>query len=253
VTAYLDPTNSSAQPVFCFHHAGGGSSLYQGWDRALNPVASAWPVLLPGRERRAREQRFVEIDALVADLDHQLGVFLSGPHVFFGHSMGALVAYRLACHRRDAGKSLPRALIVSAYPAPHLPAPFPPVDGIDDDQLAQVIEGIGGGAPDLPARWRDEMLAVARDDLRLCESHADSRQPPLGCPIHVFGGDVDPLVGTQELRAWEQHSDAEVDVHVLPGGHFYLRDAPEVMLRELRRLVRRYAEPRPVRWESSIW
>jgi surfactin synthase thioesterase subunit len=61
------------------------------------------------------------------------------------------------------------------------------------------------------------------------------------------------LVGTEELRAWGQHSEAAVDVQVLPGGHFYLRDAPEVMLRELRPLVRRYAEPRPVRWESSIW
>ena len=53
------PAHSTCLPrLFCFHHAGGGSSLYQHWHRALSPHASVWPVLLPGRERRMREPRF---------------------------------------------------------------------------------------------------------------------------------------------------------------------------------------------------
>lgn len=239
--------------MFCFHHAGGGSSLYQNWERALTPGASVWPILLPGRERRMREPRFVSIDELVADLDQQLGPYLGMPHVFFGHSMGALVAYRLACYRRDRGAALPRALLLSAYPAPHLPSPFPPVDHLPDDQLAQLIEGIGGLAADLPPEWQTELLAVVRDDLRLCESHADTGEAPLACPIHLFGGDADPLVDSKDLSAWDRHTTEPVEISILSGAHFYLRDGPEPLLRELRPLLRRYTEHRAARWESGIW
>ncbi len=254
MTAYLEPSESSAPPLFCFHHAGGGSSLYQSWQRALNPRVSVWPVLLPGRERRMREERFVSLDELVADLDRELGVYLSAPHIFFGHSMGALIAYRLARYRRDRGASVPRALLLSAYPAPHLPSPFPPVDHLPDDQLAQVIEGIGGLAADLPPGWREELLGVARDDLRLCESQTDDDdEPPLDCPIHLFGGESDPLVDSEDLRAWDRHTTAPAEVHILRGDHFYLRDTPEPLFAELRPLLRRYAERRAARWESGIW
>lgn len=254
MSSYFDPpSESSAPPMFCFHHAGGGSSLYQNWERSLNPVASVWPILLPGRERRRREERFVSLDELVADLDRNLGPYLAMPHTFFGHSMGALVAYRLACHRVARGAPPPRALFVSGYPAPHLPSPFPPVDHLGDDQLAGVIEGIGGLEADLPAQWQAELVAVARDDLRLCESYLEAGEPPLACPIHAFGGDADPLVSSEDLSAWDRQTTESVEVHTLRGAHFYLRDKPEPLLQELRPLLRRYSERRAARWESGIW
>ena len=255
MTAYFDPpSESSAPPIFCFHHAGGGSSLYQNWERALAPVVSVWPVLLPGREKRMREPRFVSLDELVVDLDRELGPYLNAPHVFFGHSMGALVAYRLACHRQARGSSGPRALLLSAYPAPHLPPPFPSANHLDDDQLAQLAEGIGGLAADLPPEWRSELLAVVRDDLALCESQVEADEPPpLACPIHLFGGDADQLVGEEDLRAWQRHTTESIDIHILRGDHFYLRDAPQQLCGELKPLLRRFAERRPARWESGIW
>ena len=118
---------------------------------------------------------------------------------------------------------------------------------------AQLIEGIGGLEADLPPQWRAELIAVARDDLRLCESQADSGEAPLDCPIHLFGGDADPLVDSEDLRAWERHTTEGVEVTILRGDHFYLRDAPEPLMRELKPLVRRYAERRAARWESGIW
>jgi surfactin synthase thioesterase subunit len=241
--AYLDePGPPAALRLFCFHHAGGGSSLYRGWQRAVGPHISVCPVLLPGRERRAGQPRFTELDALVADLDAQLGDLLAEPHAFFGHSMGALVAYRLACHRRARGAILPRALLLSAYPAPHLAAPLPIVDHRDGHALAGLLAGIGG----LPAEvldWPDglaELLAVVRDDLRLCAGYRDLGEEPLPCPVHVFGSDADPVVSEQELWAWERHAAQPVEVRILSGDHFSIRDEPAQLMGLLRPLLRRY-------------
>jgi surfactin synthase thioesterase subunit len=228
--------------MFCFHHAGGGASLYRGWQRAVGPHVAVCPVLLPGREGRAAEPRFTELDALVADLDAQLGDLLAEPHVFFGHSMGALVAYRLACHRRAHGESLPRALLVSSYPAPHLAAPMPGVDDRDDAALIGLLTGTGGLAPEL-LDWPGgvtELLAVTRDDLRLCAGHRDPGEAPLPCPIHVFGSDGDALVSEQDLLAWDRHAPSPVEPCVLSGDHFYVRDDPAPLLGHVRALLRCY-------------
>ncbi|MDP1848691.1 MAG: alpha/beta fold hydrolase [Solirubrobacteraceae bacterium] len=236
------PARPAALRLFCFHHAGGGASLYRGWQRAIGPHVAVCPVLLPGREGRAAEPRFTQLDALVADLDAKLGDLLAEPHVCFGHSMGALVAYRLACHRRARGESLPRALLLSSYPAPHLAAPMPEVDERDDDALIGLLTGTGGLAPqvlDWPGGLT-ELLAVARDDLRLCAGHRDRGEAPLPCPIHVFGADADALVGEPDLRAWDRQAASPVDLHVLPGDHFFIRDDPAPLLEQVRWLLRRY-------------
>jgi surfactin synthase thioesterase subunit len=236
------PLRPAALRMFCFHHAGGGSALYRGWQRAVGPHVSVCPVLLPGRERRAGEPRFTELDALVADLDSRIGDVLAEPHVFFGHSMGALVAYRLACHRRTRGEILPLALLLSAYPAPHLAAPLSVVDHRDGPALTGFLSGIGG----LPAELLDwphalaELLAVVRDDLTLCAGHRDAGEEPLPCPMHVFGSDADPIVTEQDLEAWEQHAAQPIDLRILSGDHFSIRDEPEQLLGHLRPLLRRY-------------
>jgi surfactin synthase thioesterase subunit len=241
--AYLAaPARPAGLRMFCFHHAGGGASLYRGWQRAVGPHVAVCPVLLPGREGRAGEPRFTQLDALVEDLDAELGDLLAEPHVLFGHSMGALLAYRLACHRRARGAPLPRALLLSSYPAPHLAAPMPAVDERDDDALIALLTGTGGLAPEL-RDWPGgvtELLAVARDDLRLCADHRDRGEDPLPCPVHVFGAEADALVGEQDLRAWDQHARSPVELRVLSGDHFYLRDDPEPLLGHVRALLRRY-------------
>lgn len=248
MSGYLDPV-AAAQPeslrLFCFHHAGGGSSPYRGWQRALGPHIAVQPVLLPGRDRRGGEPRFSAIEPLLADLDARLDAHLAAPHVFFGHSMGALIAYRLASRRRDRGATLPAALIVSGCAAPHLPWPLPPVEALDDAALIRLLTDLGGlPAPilEVPALLT-AALPVIRDDLRVCADARHDESPPLPCPIHAFGGDADPLVGELDLTAWREHTTAPGAIRILPGDHFSLLDHPDPLFDQLRPLLRHYATP----------
>lgn len=248
MSGYLDPV-VAAEPeslrLFCFHHAGGGTSPYRGWQRALGPHIAVQPVLLPGRDRRGGEPRFSEIEPLLADLDAQLDAHLAAPHVFFGHSMGALIAYRLACRRRDRGAALPAALIVSGCAAPHLPWPLPPVEVLDDAALIRLLTDLGGlPAPmlEVPALLT-AALPVIRDDLRICADARNDGCPPLPCPVHAFGGDADPLVDELDLTAWSEHTTTPGAVRILPGDHFSLLDDPAPLFDQLRPLLRHYTTP----------
>lgn len=223
--------------LFCFHHAGGGPALYRGWDRLLGPHIDVDTVVLPGHEHRSAEPRFTDVESLVRQLDHELDD--SSPYAFFGHSMGALVAYRLACRRRGRGANMPRALCVSACSAPHLPPPLPPVDDLDDASLALLLGQIGG-LPTEVLSWQSmlaDVLAVARDDLLLCDSRLPGAELPLDIPIHAFGGDADPVVSDLDLAEWRECTTASFDQMVLPGGHFYLESAASDLLPRLRSLL----------------
>lgn len=124
--------------LFCFHHAGSGGLAFNSWDKALKPSVEVIPVEVANRERFAMLRQLVDV------VNAQLGSTLDQPHMFFGHSFGALLAYRLACVRAAHGSPLPRAVFLSAYAPPHLPPPLHVVDLLDDQQLATLLSDLGG-------------------------------------------------------------------------------------------------------------
>ncbi|WP_326658967.1 thioesterase II family protein [Streptomyces canus] len=244
MTAYL-PAGAeelAGTRLLCFHHAGGGASTFQEWQQELGPGVAVLPVLLPGRERRAGEQRFTRMDALVADLDRSLGPLLDeAPYAFYGHSMGAIVAYNLTLRRAARGRSLPFRLMVGAYPPPHLLAPITEALELTDDQLARWMVDIGGMSEVVLAYpdWVKAALDLLRDDLLVCQSHELPGDRPLACPIDVFAGADDPLLPLARVSGWAEHSTVNCRLHTMPGGHFFIQESSFVFLRTLASLLSR--------------
>lgn len=193
---------------------------FNSWHKALTPAVEVIPVEVPNRERFARLRQLVD------EVNAQLGSALDQPHMFFGHSFGALLAYRLACVRAAHGSPLPRAVFLSAYAPPHLPPPLHVVDLLDDQQLATLLSDLGG-LPSGLMRWptlHERAVTATRHDLRLCMTDEEEDTAELPCPIHVFGGSEDPLVSESDLHEWRWRTTADFSVQILRGGHFYLRD-----------------------------
>ncbi|AGL15969.1 thioesterase II family protein [Actinoplanes sp. N902-109] len=230
-----DPDPTAALRLFCFHHAGGAASAFNGWAQALGPRISVVPVQLPGRETRIREPRLRDMTAVVEALAAQLGPWLSRPYAFYGHSMGALLAYNVARLRAAAGRPAPYRLVVSAFPAPHLPSATVPVGDLSDDGLIRWMTGIGGMSGELAGfpQWQRTVAAVVRDDLAVCASHRHVDGAPLRCPIHVFTGTTDPLVTRADAQAWAQHTEAGFQLHEMAGGHFFPRETGRSFLDRL--------------------
>jgi surfactin synthase thioesterase subunit len=206
--------------------------MFTAWNRALGPDVEVIPVEIANRER------FATVRQLVNEINDQLQSELGCPHIFFGHSFGALLAYRLACLRAAGGSALPRALVLSSYAPPHLPAPIPVVDHLDDRQLAAMLSDLGGLPPEL-TEWptlRDRAVATTRTDLRLCLTDEEAQPVVLSCPIHAFGGTDDPLVSESDLHEWRSRTTQEFSVQLLQGGDFYLNDRLRLFA-TLRRLL----------------
>lgn len=233
---------SSGLRMFCFPFAGGGASTYANWQRVLGPRVRVLPVQLPGREGRMGEQRFTDLDELTEDLDWELDEELDEPHVYFGHSMGALIAFSLALRRFERGASLPRALILAAYRAPHLTPPK--IGDVDapDNELVKSLSALGG-IPDAVLKhpeWLSTLMPIARDDLVLCATVPPKEEQPMPVPFHVFAGREDPLVSPIEMSEWSRHTADEFEMRILSGRHFFIKDRETHFLDHLANTLDRY-------------
>ncbi|MFI0817441.1 thioesterase II family protein [Streptomyces sp. NPDC021098] len=216
-------TGTKPLRLYCFPHGGGSAAEYVRWGRAIAGVDLV-AVQLPGRGSRISEPGHTAMEPLVSALVAEADFV--APFAFFGHSLGAVIAYEVTHALRAAGLPLPRRLVVSSFPAPHLPRGGEPVRTLPDDQLLDVVQRTHGG---LPAEVLDhpEIRALAavslRADYSVLETYQWREREPLPIPLTVYAGQDEPLQ-QEELCQWQRHSTEPVTVRTWPGGHFYLRN-----------------------------
>jgi medium-chain acyl-[acyl-carrier-protein] hydrolase len=234
----------AAVKLICFHHGGGGASSFNGWHRLLPSAIEMVRVQLPGREDRLKEKLVSSIDDLLEQLIPQLGPLLDRPAAFYGHSLGAIVAFEAIRHLRRNGHSLPSILFVSARRAPHLPLSHPAFCLASEAELVDYLASMGG-MPDALLKkphWRNQLLPIIREDLKISDLYVYREQPPLPCPITFFAGAADPWVKPFEQQGWKGHTDSEFRTFKLAGGHFFSRDEQATIVAEIVKSLGRYAD-----------
>jgi surfactin synthase thioesterase subunit len=227
-----DPLPDAPLRLFCFAHAGGGTTMYWPWRSVLAPDVDVRPVLLPGRETRVREDPYRSLDELIDPLCDGLAPYLDRPYAFFGHSFGALVAYEVARRLSAAGRPEPVTLIASGRPAPRLPRWRRRFSDLGDTEFLAEVCALNGTPPQVlqqPGLVR-LLLPALRADFEANENYTWRPGPELRCPVSAYTGTDDPAVNRDELLAWREETSGEFTVRVFSGDHFYLADGrPDVL------------------------
>lgn len=216
----------AAARLICFPHAGGAASAYYTWAAAL-PGIDVVAVQPPGREARLREAPLIDGAQLVRALADAVAGEIDRPTLFFGHSMGALVAYEVARELSRRGAPLPVHLFASGRRSPTVPDHEPPLHRLPDREFVAELERRFGGMP-AAITAEPELLAlflpVIRADVTLLETYPFVAGEPLDVPITVFGGEHDHQTSPSLLAAWQSLSAFPVAVRQFTGGHFFLHE-----------------------------
>ncbi|MER6988949.1 alpha/beta fold hydrolase [Saccharopolyspora hirsuta] len=224
--------------LFCFPHAGGGTAAYRPWVGALGPEIEVVPVPLPGREARIAEPAHERMDTLAEQVTRELAPSFDRPYAFFGHSMGAGLAWEVA--RRSA----PLGVIASARRAPQLPTRRRLVSELPDDQFVATLRQLEG----TPQAVLDEpelvelLLPTLRADFALSETFRAPAGVKLHCPLVAMAGEDDSEVDSDELAAWQDATTGPFRSRWFAGGHFYLASGAPEVLAEVRAAVLEFAD-----------
>lgn len=222
--------------LFCFPYAGGSVTVFNTWAAALPPAIELCAVQYPGRGGRMAETPHRAIAPIAHELLPAIRPLLDRPFAFFGHSMGALVAFELARLVRAEGFTLAQ-LFVSAHRAPQLPDPDEPLHALPEPELIERLRELNGTPPEVLAHAEllQLLLPVLRADFAACETYQYQDGPPLTCPIAAFGGLRDPHVSREMLAAWGSQTTSGCAVRMFPGDHFFLNSDRQLLLAAIAR------------------
>lgn len=226
--------------LLCFPHAGGASSVFYRWSRAIGDLVDVRALCLPGRGRLRRCPRLSSMAELVDAILDGLGDELERGYALAGCSMGATVAAAFSEAAREAGLPGPRLLVVCAARAPIAAAGRRRLCTLSDDELRRFSLMLDSrlSSDESYRRYLEESLPLLRADLEVLESYVPGTEIELSCPISAFGGRDDPLVPPSEIERWAGLTREAFHSRIFPVGHYFFLHEPEPFLGALRSSLR---------------
>lgn len=231
----LNPKNRHSIPqihLFCLPFAGKGASIYHNWYQDLPPEIAVHPIQLPGRENRLTEPLFTELPALITTLTEAIYPYLNRPFAFFGHSMGALISFELTRQIRRQYGLEPIHLFISGRLAPQRRRLNLPLHNLPQGVFIDKLRSFNG-TPEAVLQNPDLMnllIPILRADLAICEKYTYYPEKPFNCPISSFGGLEDREAEVEDLQGWKEHTSSSFKLRMLPGDHFFLLSAKQLVL-----------------------
>ncbi len=227
-----DPRPDATLRLFGFPHGGGGPQSFREWARQLPDHIELCALSLPGRGSRLHEPLMTTMTELVPLVLDALPDYFDKPFVFFGHSVGAIVAFEVTRQLQQGNYPLPLHLFVSAHRAPHVARHDAPMYRLSDADLVTFIRQLGL-VPEETLQSEgllDLILPPLKADFELSETYQWDDQSPLTVPLTALGGHQDTLVTEADLRLWTACTTGSSAVKMFDGDHFYTQTCqPEVI------------------------
>jgi medium-chain acyl-[acyl-carrier-protein] hydrolase len=178
--------------LICFPYAGGSASVYRNL-QGLLPGIDVCAVELPGRGARMMEPAHASMDSLINTLLGELRLAFGRPFAMLGHSMGAAIAFELACRLPSDVRPNLRHLFLSARNAPGYPHHRQLLHGLDDHAFVQELRLLGG----TPKEVFDDLdlmaivMPMLRADFSLVEKYHPPTHRTVAIGITCFAGSED--------------------------------------------------------------
>ncbi len=229
--------------IFCFPYAGSGAHAFSSWapmlPRTVDVVGiNYWTSSASQNEDLKHFAKPQALVKLAGEIVEEMLPWLDMPYVFFGHSMGALVAYEALATLQRLHAPMPRALLLSAARAPHQP-PKCLLHTLDDETFLSKVQELNG----LPQEILDSKellqraLARLRFDFAVCESYRKTHYTPVDVPMVVFHGTHDGWLSLEDSECWREHAGSGYQLRMIDGDHFYINTQRQLLLSQINEFI----------------
>ena len=225
--------------LFCFHYGGGSASIFRKRSKDLIDDAELVAIQLPGREERFNEQLLNNVSQVVDQLCLNFNNYVDKPFIFFGHSIGALIAFEFVRTLRRRKMPQPKHLIVSGTKAPQAPLKKLPIHDLPNIKFIEELRKYNG-IPDYIIEDEELMsifIPTIRADFSISETYTYTNEEPLLYPVTALGGLSDDTFDPEDLIKWKEQTTASFKFHLLPGGHFFINTSYEEVIKAINQIL----------------
>jgi surfactin synthase thioesterase subunit len=218
--------------LYCFSYAGGHAGIFLPWQRALEPHIQVCGIQLPGRASRMREPPMTSMESIVPQVALAIAADQAASFAFFGHSLGALLAFEVARYCARQGWIMPMHLFVSGCGAPKHRTRLEKLHLLPDEDLIREVRRFNGTPPEVLSNQElmQLVLPMLRADFALVDEYRYRPQPLLDVPMTVLAGKRDVLVSGGALARWAEETLAPIRTQWFEGDHFFINTDRDVVL-----------------------
>lgn len=203
--------------LFCFPHAGGNRLTFEKWITDISDDIEIIPVNL---DERNPNHSFSDVanyisDEIVECLDER-------KFWFYGHSMGAALAFLVAYLCQNKFNKMPEKLIIAGRQAPHDKNYEKFHSSMGFDALLETLKENGGTPEELLSDeiFRTFFLPEIMSDYKLHETFEYNGEI-VRCPIVAHCGEMDVEANESIMSRWRNVTSTEFKIRSFPGGHFF--------------------------------
>ena len=227
--------------LICFPYAGGSSLTYWPWIKNLHPDVELVLIQLPGRGARFSEAPFESMDVMVKAIGVALNALARKPFIFFGHSMGARVAYELTLQLFMDKQRLPSHIIVSGSPAPFIERKKELTHDLPDEDFIRHVRVLRGTPEGV--LQNDELmqllLPVLRADFKIVETYCNQYMQKIPTRVSVFAGEKDDI-DLKDMESWLILFESNAGLYWFNGDHFFVDKFNAEVLLEINKIIKNY-------------
>jgi surfactin synthase thioesterase subunit len=219
--------------LICLPFAGASKYSYRDFEKFSNPSLRIVTVELPGRGSRMNESHLKDMHRMVDDLFKRLPTVIhSSRYAFFGHSMGALIAYLLTHKIIKHKYPKPYHLFITGKEGPSAPMTedekkhlFP------KDRFIEELKKYQGSPQEVLENEEllNFFLPTLLADFEASENYVYQQVPRLDVPMTVITGTEENMYN-DEILLWENETIYPVDFRRMSGNHFFIFKHKEEIL-----------------------
>jgi len=223
--------NTRPLQLFCFHYAGGNSSIYFSWKNKIHKDVELLAIQLPGRANLLQEELLTDLDLLVRLLYKEIEPYLNRPFAFFGHSMGGFIAYALIAYIEKVSQKKASFIIISATPPPNF------YYGVEDyllpnEELKKKLKNNNATPNEIlnSKELMDIILPIYRADCKLLATHKIIEQQ-IKTKAFLFNSEED--IKKKIIMQWQKYFLYKVEYIKFEGGHFFIHKKEEDVIKKI--------------------
>lgn len=233
--------------LIAFHHAGGSASSFMPVAKELPHGCEGFLFELAGRFGESGSAPAADFHAAYERFLPDFLRLVDRPTVVIGHSLGALFAHNLVAALPSDRTDLVKTVVASAAKGPVVAAgeaamPAAPFLVRSASSVMEDLRTFGGTDPEFleDPDFVEGAVSQLGHDLHLADTYALPPGSPSRIPHLVWYGRDDLTLAETDRLAWSESCAQPPDHEGFPGGHFYLFERPEPVVR-LRKLIGRIA------------
>ncbi|MES2296363.1 MAG: thioesterase domain-containing protein [Pseudomonadota bacterium] len=234
--------------LYCFCYAGGSAANYANWQAELSPQVEICAIELPGRGSRFGETPMSSLPLLTETVAREIARNSPMPFAFFGHSLGALLAFEVARYLQHQGLPKPLHLFASGASAPQHRSSKKKIHLLGDSEFIEELKNYNGTPPAVLAHRElmELLLPMIRADFALACDYDYRSGPLLDMPLTVMmgrdddnakGGDKtedkgaaskaegegEPKADGEQVTGWHKETSNAFHIEWFEGDHFYIQ------------------------------